>query len=98
MQNIKDIEAAIEEAEEYWGELGWFSDEKIEGVDGVINGVEHVGGEGQGEYTHIVFRIDHDGTSRHFKKVGCRVSHSGTYWDGPFTEVKQQQKVVTVWE
>lgn len=98
MQDIKDIEAAIEEFEDGWGELGYFSNEQVEGVEGLITGVDNVGGMGQGEYRHVVFRVDHGDVSRHFKKVGCHVSHSGTYWDGPFTEVSQKQKVVTIWE
>lgn len=98
MQDIKDIELALGEFEDGWGELAYVTDEEIEGVLGLVSGVEHVGGMGQGEYTHVVFKIVNDGVTRHFKKVGCRVSHSGTYWDGPFTEVKQQQKVVVVWE
>lgn len=98
MQDIKDIEAALWEFEDGWGELGYMKDEEIEGINGLISGVENVGGMGKGEYRHVIFKIEHDGVSRHFKKVGCYVSHDGTYWDGPFTEVSAIQKTIVVWE
>ena len=99
MQDIKDIELAIGEIGDWYWLGDGCVDEQVEGIDGLVTAVEMKGGgEGQGEYTHVVFKIVNDGVTRHFKKVGCHVSHDGTYWDGPFTEVKQQQKVVTVWE
>ena len=98
MQDIKDIEAALEEFEDGWGELGYRQDYEIEGVLGLVSGVENVGGMGKGEYRHVVFKIVNDGVTRHFKKVGCHVSHDGTYWDGPFTEVQPVQKTIVVWE
>lgn len=98
MQSINEIQDCLEEDEDGWGELAYMTDEAIEGVLGLVSGIERVGGEGQGEYTHVVFKIVNDGVTRHFKKVGCRVSHCGTYWDGPFTEVEQKQKTITVWE
>lgn len=98
MQDIKDIEAALEEFEDGWGELSYLKDEAIEGVQGLVTGIENVGGMGKGEYRHVVFRIEHEGNVRHFKKVGCHVSHSGTYWDGPFTEVQPVQKTIVMWE
>jgi hypothetical protein len=98
MQDIKDIEAALEEFEDGWGELGYTNNEEVEGVDGLISGVENVGGMGKGEYRHVVLKIEHEGNVRHFKKVGCHVSHYGTTWDGPFTEVSPVQKTITVWE
>ena len=98
MQDIKDIEIHLDEFGDGWGEFAYLENEVIEGIDGLVSGVEHQGGEGRGEYTHVVFKIVNGDSVRHFKKVGCRVSHSGTYWDGPFTEVEQKQKVITVWE
>ena len=99
MQDIKDIEAALSEV----GDWYWFGDgcenEDIEGIEGLVSAVEvKGGGEGSGEYCHVVLKIEHEGNVRHFKKVGCHVSHDGTYWDGPFTEVQPVQKTIVAWE
>lgn len=98
MQNIKDIEAALDEFGDWW----WIADchgVQIDDIEGTVTGIERKGGgEGQGEYMHVVLKIEHDGTVRHFKKVGCHVSHDGAYWDGEFTEVQPVQKTITVWE
>lgn len=98
MQGLADIEAACEEYEDGWGEFGYMVDDRVEGVEGLVTGVDNVGGMGKGEYRHVVFKVVNGDSVRHFKKVGCHVSHSGTYWDGPFTEVNPVQKTITVWE
>ena len=98
MQDIKDIEYALKEYGDWW-ELADCTEAEVEGIDGLVSGVEMKGGgEGSGEYTHVVIRIQTGSDFRYFKQVGCHVSHDGVYWDGPFTEVRQQQKTITVWE
>jgi hypothetical protein len=42
----------------------------------------------------VVVEID----GRFFKKTGYHQSHDGTYWDGSVSEVKPQQKTITVYE
>lgn len=97
MQDIKDIEAALEELGDWWYVADMDAD-VVEGIDGIVTAVEQKGGVGQGEYCHIILMIQTGEKFRHFKKVGCHVSHDGTYWDGDFTEVQPVQKTITVWE
>lgn len=102
MQDVREIEKAIEEwvggGDGYWWELGFleYDTRIISGVDGIVEFVEDErGAEG---YVHLIFKITVWGfPPRWFKKTGCRVSHEGTYWDGSFTEVKPEEKVITVW-
>ena len=42
----------------------------------------------------VVIEID----GRYFKKTGYHQSHDGTYWDGAVTEVRPQEKTITVYE
>lgn len=57
------------------------------------------GGEGDGEYMYMVFKVtDLSGTVRHYKKVGYYASFDGAEWDGDFSAVEPKQKVVTVFE
>lgn len=97
---LKDIEAVLDEFEDGWGELAELDGERVEGIPGYVTGIERQGGAiGDREYSHVVVKIEfEDGTVRYFKKVGCYTSYSGTTWDGPFTEVKLREKVVTTWE
>ena len=98
MQTVDEIRAALDEVGDWW-HIADMDNDTVEDIDGLVTAIERKGGgEGQGEYTHIVIKIEHEGTVRHFKQVGCHVSHDGTYWDGPFTEVAPVQKTITVWE
>lgn len=87
--NVGELIERIENHEEYdGGNYGDFINEfmpwtpgKYEYVDGLgeLTTVEiEGGGEGDGDYTHIVFKVD--GTM--FKIEGYHVSHDGTYYDG----------------
>ena len=98
--SVKDVGYALAEFEDGWGELAYVENEVVDGIDGLVSGVEKQGGAiGDREYSHVVVKIAFaDGDIRFFKKVGCYTSYDGTTWDGPFTEVVQTQKVVTVWE
>lgn len=99
---LKDIEAVLDEFEGGWGELAELDGERVEGIPGYVTGIERQGGAiGDREYSHVVIKIQFigaKGEARFFKKVGCYTSYSGTTWDGPFTEVKLREKVLTVWE
>lgn len=53
--------------------------------------VEFIGGEGQGEYTAVIFEID----GRLFRKEGYYASHYGADWDGDLEEVEAYEKTVT---
>lgn len=107
------VERLLEEHEfpyEYDGkrytESGWYewreaNNEPVQvpelGTVEVVN--TEGGGEGEGEYVHIVFKVtDLSGTVRHYKKVGYYASFDGTTWDGDFSAVEPKQKVVTVFE
>lgn len=72
---------------------------ELEGV-GKAYRVDDVGGEGEGDYMHVVFElIDEDGTARLFKKEGRWVSFEGSDWeDGDFYEAVPAQKTITVYE
>jgi hypothetical protein len=74
---------------------------ELEGV-GTAYRVDEVGGEGEGDYMHVVFEIiDKDGTARLFKKEGRWVSYDGAYWDEgdcDFYEVVPKEKTITVYE
>jgi hypothetical protein len=97
------IEQKLESYNSYWGD-GWDfwawenKSTEIEGL-GKVTTVEQFGGEGQGDRAWVVVRVDFpNGTSRYFKKDGYHASHDGTYYDGYFSEVTPQEKVVTVYE
>jgi hypothetical protein len=88
------------------GERGWYAwDWERSGMYhvpevGAVEVVERVGGEGEGDHKHIVFRITPMWTSvtRYFKKNGYYSSYDGTDWDGAFFEVEPVRKTVTVYE
>lgn len=52
------------------------------------------GREGGGENIYIVFKVG----ERFFKKTGYYASYDGSNWDGSFTEVTPQDRVVTFYE
>lgn len=81
----------------YWA---WSNDDgtEVEGL-GLVTTVEQFGGEGQGDRAWVVVKVEFkNGTTRFFKKDGYHASHDGTYYDGYFSEVTPQEKVVTVYE
>ncbi len=44
--------------------------------------------------SYLMFKVG----DRVFRKEGLWVSHDGQYWDGPFSEVRAVQKVITDYE
>ena len=69
---------------------------KHDGVEYPVTIVENDGGgEGHGEYCHMIYEID----GRYFKLEGSYYSYDGMYWDDDsFREVKAAKKEVTVYE
>lgn len=65
---------------------------------GTVKLVEDFGGEGQGEDYWMVISITDGYTTRLFKMNGYHVSHDGSYYDGPFEEVKAVERMVTFYE
>jgi len=65
---------------------------------GLVRLVDNYGGEGQGDDYWMVISVSDGYTTRLFKMNGYHVSHDGSYYDGPFEEVKAVQKMVTVYE
>ena len=61
-------------------------------------GIDQFGGEGLGDDYWIVFKVTSDDGERIFKRNGYHASFDGSYLDGPTTEVKSVEKVVTVWQ
>lgn len=59
--------------------------------------VEKVATDGGGENAYDTFVILKVGNQL-FRKMGHYQSHCGNDWDGPFTEVRQAEKSVTVYE
>lgn len=90
---------------EYTNE-GWYAWEEVEGQDievpglGVVTVVENFGGEGEGDRYYLTFQIipEDGGDARYFRMDGYHVSHDGSYYDGPFTEVKKTTKLMDVYE
>lgn len=105
---IEQILNEYEHVSEYAGsthrDSGWDEwDGKSEPVAvpnlGWVHVVENVGGEGQGDHQHMVFKVlDFAGGARFFKKTGYYSSFDGGEWDGDFEEVKPVEKTVTVYE
>lgn len=51
----------------------------------------------EGDYdvqAYVVIKVG----SQYFRKQGHYMSHNGTDWDGPITEVTQAEKTIKVWE
>jgi hypothetical protein len=79
--------------EEQLDRVGSFA--RIDGI-GEIQMIENIGGEGQGDYAAMVFKVTApDGTDRLFRKEGYYASYDGTTWDGDFAEVEAYEKTVT---
>lgn len=91
---------------ESWSEPGdWHAIEDAAGQDGGIDLpignvrlVDSFGGEGQGDDYYMILSIQQGDVIRTFKMNGYHVSHDGSYYDGPFVEVKPRLKTITVWE
>lgn len=83
-----------------WGNLYYYLDWTApeDGADlpgiGFVKLVEQHGGEGLGDDAWFV--IDVDGRTFHIQ--GYHVSHDGTHYEGPFTEVKPVQVLKTEWQ
>lgn len=65
---------------------------------GRVRVVESHGGEGKGDAYWMVFEVTEGDVTRHFKIDGYYASYDGGYYDGPFTEVKPVERVVTFYE
>lgn len=78
----------------------WFAGYQTFTVKGAtITLIEEVGGEGAGDYRHLVFRVDVDDKTQWFKKTGYYRSYEGTDWtDGDLIEVTPQERTVIVYE
>lgn len=79
-----------------WSEQGTWKDRGIVEVVGLgtVKVWEHDFAGIETNVSHLMFQIG----DRIFRKEGLWVSHDGQYWDGPFTEVKPVQKVITDYE
>lgn len=70
---------------------------EIEGVE--IKQVEMKGGEGQGEHTHVVYEVSHDGLSYFIMMNGYYESYEGTdYSYAKAKEVVPYEKTVQDWK
>lgn len=86
-------------------ELGWseilydISGATVEVNDFVVKGLEHVGGEGEGDHMHFVFSVTDGKGTRYFRRNGYWVSYDGPYWDDDdFYEVTPKTRTVTYYE
>lgn len=70
--------------------------------DIILTLVEEVGGEDEGSYKHLIFRVEHvnrPGLTQWFKKTGYYSSYEGTDWEeGSISEVTPQERTVIVYE
>jgi hypothetical protein len=56
------------------------------------------GGEGEGDYYHIVYRIKRDGYEDTFIKfIGNYCSWNGVDWYNPFEITHQEERTILVW-
>lgn len=93
--SAKQIEALIEADENSsWWELHDGDAVRIDGLGPVKHVAKHGGNEGSGEEMWFVIRIG----SRLFKKSGYHASWDGSNWDGPFEEVRERERMQTVYE
>lgn len=76
-----------------WGELYGGIDTSL----GEVKLVEEVGGEGEGEHTHVV--VQTVATGQYFRINGYYSSYDGTDWDdSDLYEVKKVERLVTFYE
>ena len=82
--------------------LGWGSKKNgITTKDGIlIQQVEQVGGEGEGDHYHIVTSLTKDNKTTLIKHVGFYSSYVGVEFDGldSFDIVEKKEKTITVYE
>lgn len=111
-----DLQAAILNHEysyrDYYGELcvqegtswGEFWAEEHDELDipefGKLSVIETVGGEGQGDHAHVVFKlVDAVGSVTYYKVDGYYSSYDGVDWDGSdLYSVQKREKTITVYE
>lgn len=90
-QVLKDIAVFMHNHDNYYEDL------KLDGFKVKIE--EEVGGEGQGEHTHIVFKISDKENSMFVKLNGYYDSYEGTEWDyNSLSEVISYEKTVRDWK
>ncbi|MFI9591014.1 hypothetical protein [Nonomuraea sp. NPDC052265] len=71
---------------------------EVAGLGNVATVQTEGGGEGDGEYMHVVIRVTQGDVTRYFKKTGYHSSYGGTDWDGEIRSVWPTTKTVTVYE
>ena len=79
----------------FWSDKDSYpSDDLDSWVSGVMT---QGGGEGDGEYTCMVFKLVNRSTQEEtfFKMEGYYASYDGTSWDGNLHQVRATQKLVT---
>lgn len=75
-----------------WSSFGYSNGKvTIDGDEYEWEYVENIGGEGEGEYRAVVFRVG----DQLFRKEGYYQSHYGSDWDGNLEEVEAFEKTVT---
>lgn len=90
--------------EDGWSEIAWVLDKTRKNytqrtitIQGADVPVEVVATDDGGEYgfeTFVILRVG----SQMFRKTGYYRSHYGNDWDGPFVEVVEAEKTITVYE
>ena len=81
--------------------LGWKHEVGFTTEDGIlIQQVEQVGGEGEGDYYHIVTSLTKDNKTTLIKHVGFYSSYIGVEFDGldSFDIVEKKEKTIIVYE
>ena len=81
--------------------LGWKHKAGITAKDGIlIQQVEQVGGEGEGDHYHIVTSLTKDNKTTLIKHVGFYSSYIGVEFDGldSLDIVEKKEKTITVYE
>jgi len=95
---LGEIEALIGDAGDGWYRWDEGLAEEIPGL-GTVTCVKSGGGEGQGDAYWLVFNVvDTAGSVRWFRMDGYYASYDGGYYDGPFSEVKPVERMVTFYE
>ena len=93
IDNFKNVDAL--------DNLGWKHKAGITTKDGIlIQQVEQVGGEGEGDHYHIVTSLTKDNKTTLIKHVGYYSSYIGVEFDGldSYDIVEKKEKTITVYE
>jgi len=104
--NAREVEQFLKDhvdEDEYYNAWSFwdYGANEVEDVPGLgaVEVIDNVGGEGQGDHVHLVFKVTSPkGGVRHFKIDGYYSSYEGTDWDGVLYEVEPREKTVTVYE